>query len=81
MMSRDAEVATRWSSAVWPGAPSDPTPTDPQWSGGTVYCDERSMSVDRLVGGVGRRLGRRHPDQLIVGETVDFWRVEPRSSG
>ncbi|CAB4771462.1 unannotated protein [freshwater metagenome] len=31
--------------------------------------------------GVGLRLGRRHPDQLIVGETVDFWRVEPRSSG
>jgi len=46
MMSRHAEVATRWSSAVWPGALSDPMPTDPQWSGGTVYCDERSMGVD-----------------------------------
>ena len=31
--------------------------------------------LDRLVGGVGRRRGRRHPTQLRVGDAVDFWRV------
>jgi len=32
--------------------------------------------VDRLVGGVGLRRGRRHPDELYVGDALDFWRVE-----
>jgi uncharacterized protein YbjT (DUF2867 family) len=32
--------------------------------------------VDRLVGGVGMRLGRRDPSQLRVGDALDFWRVE-----
>ncbi len=31
--------------------------------------------VDRLVGGPGTRRGRRHPERLSWGETVDFWRV------
>ena len=106
---RDADVATRWSGAQWPGAPSDPMPTDPEWSGGTAYRDERSAPVDvttdalwraiegiggdrgwysfplgwaargvvdRLAGGVGLRRGRRHPDTLVVGDAIDFWRVE-----
>jgi len=106
---RHAEVATRWSGATWPGAPSDPMPTDPEWSGGSAYRDERSTPVgtsvgalwravegiggdrgwysfpsawairgllDRLVGGVGLRRGRRDPDRLVVGDAVDFWRVE-----
>lgn len=33
-------------------------------------------ALDRLVGGVGLRRGRRHPDRLRVGEALDFWRVE-----
>ncbi len=106
---RDQDVATRWSSADWPGAPSDPMPTDPDWSGGSAYRDERRQTVDapveatwriiegiggehgwyswrsawalrgladRLVGGVGLRRGRRHPDDLRTGDVVDFWRVE-----
>ncbi len=32
--------------------------------------------VDLLVGGVGLRRGRRDPEQLRVGEPLDFWRVE-----
>jgi uncharacterized protein YbjT (DUF2867 family) len=32
--------------------------------------------LDRLVGGVGMRRGRRHPDELYPGEALDFWRVE-----
>lgn len=31
---------------------------------------------DRLTGGIGLRRGRRHPDQLIVGDKVDCTRVE-----
>lgn len=32
--------------------------------------------LDRLVGGVGLRRGRRDPDALRVGDALDFWRVE-----
>ena len=32
--------------------------------------------LDKLVGGVGLRRGRRHPTDSRVGEPVDFWRVE-----
>ena len=31
--------------------------------------------VDRLVGGVGLRRGRRHPEEVRLHDTVDFWRV------
>ena len=31
---------------------------------------------DRVIGGVGLRRGRRDPHHLMVGEPVDFWRVE-----
>jgi hypothetical protein len=84
-------------------------PTDPEWSGGSVYRDERSVRlrasreaawgaieriggevgwysfplawevrgiIDRLVGGVGLRRGRRDPQRLAVGDALDFWRVE-----
>ncbi|WP_170180437.1 SDR family oxidoreductase [Actinomadura pelletieri] len=106
---QQADVTTRWSSAGVPGAPSDPLPTDPDWSGGTLYTDDRTCRadapperlwevvegiggkhgwysfpiawrargvLDRLVGGVGLRRGRRDPRRLRIGETVDFWRVE-----
>jgi len=32
--------------------------------------------MDKLIGGIGVRRGRRHPVELAVGEAVDFWRVE-----
>lgn len=35
-------------------------------------------ALDRAVGGVGLRRGRRDPDRLAVGDVVDFWRVEER---
>ena len=108
---RDAQVSTRWSSASIPGVPSEPMPSDPEWSGGSLYQDVRTAEVDtsnhevwkvveaiggehgyfsldwaweirglmdRAVGGVGLRRGRRDPNTLHVGETLDFWRVEER---
>jgi len=32
--------------------------------------------VDYLFGGVGLRRGRRDPDHIRVGDSLDFWRVE-----
>ena len=32
--------------------------------------------MDRVVGGVGLRRGRRDPNKLREGEALDFWRVE-----
>ena len=37
--------------------------------------------VDRLIGGVGFRRGRRHPIDLRAGDAVDFWRVEAVEPG
>ena len=37
--------------------------------------------LDRFVGGVGLRRGRRDPDYLRVGESLDFWRVEALEQG
>jgi uncharacterized protein YbjT (DUF2867 family) len=107
--TRRAQVPTRWSDASWPGAPSDPLPTDPEWSGGSLYEDVREYRcaadpqtlwnvieaiggehgwysfplawsvrgwIDRMVGGVGLRRGRRDPHHLHAGEALDWWRVE-----
>ena len=100
-------VITRWSDAA--SQPAAPIPTDPAWSGGTVFMDRQVMPtdtdashlfwafsriggrvgyygvdwawrirgiLDRMVGGVGLRRGRRHPTEVRVGEAVDFWRVD-----
>ena len=37
--------------------------------------------MDRMVGGVGLRRGRRDPEHLHVGDSVDFWRVEEIEHG
>ena len=108
------EVTTRWSNASTAGAPSDPLPSDPDWTGGSIYLDRRELAcdagpgllwevvegiggdrgwysfplawsvrgwMDRLVGGVGLRRGRRNPNRLFVGEALDFWRVEELERG
>ncbi|MCX8062969.1 MAG: SDR family oxidoreductase, partial [Anaerolineales bacterium] len=33
-------------------------------------------AIDRLIGGVGLRRGRRDPEMVRVGDAIDFWRVE-----
>ncbi len=37
--------------------------------------------LDRLVGGVGMRRGRRDPNTLQAGDAIDFWRVESVKAG
>lgn len=71
------DVETRWSDASWSGAPSDPLPTDPQWSGGSVYTDRRerrtSASPEELwqvVEGIG---GERGWYSFPLAWTVRGW--------
>ena len=37
--------------------------------------------IDRALGGSGLRRGRRHPDNLRIGDALDFWRVEALEEG
>lgn len=37
--------------------------------------------LDRLIGGVGLRRGRRDPERLRVGDALDLWRVEELRQG
>jgi uncharacterized protein YbjT (DUF2867 family) len=44
------------------------------WYFGNLLWRLRGI-LDRAVGGVGLRRGRRHPSELGVGDALDFWRV------
>ncbi len=48
-------------------------------SQGWYYADRlwtMRGAIDRALGGVGLRRGRRHPEEVSVGDAIDFWRVE-----
>ena len=45
------------------------------WYGTDVLWRMRG-AFDQLFGGRGVRRGRRDPENLVVGDAVDFWRVE-----
>ncbi len=64
-----------------PACPSDVFPVICQIGGkhGWVHANflwEIRGAIDRLLGGVGLNRGRRDDNQLRVGDSVDFWRVE-----
>ncbi len=44
------------------------------WYGNDSLWQLRGF-LDLLVGGVGMRRGRRHPDRVAVGDAIDCWRV------
>ncbi len=44
------------------------------WYYATLLWRMRGL-LDRLVGGVGMRRGRRHPGEVRAGDPLDFWRV------
>ena len=50
---------------------------DNGWYSSDLLWQVRGL-IDRMVGGVGLRRGRRDPNVLAVGDVVDFWRVEER---
>jgi len=31
--------------------------------------------ADKIIGGVGLNRGRKHPNELVVGDAIDFWRI------
>jgi hypothetical protein len=47
---------------------------DEGWLYGDWLWKIRGLA-DKLIGGPGLRRGRRHPDELRVGDALDFWRV------
>jgi uncharacterized protein YbjT (DUF2867 family) len=53
---------------------------DNGWYGADFLWLARGL-VDRLFGGVGLRRGRRSPDTLRIGDSLDFWRVENLETG
>lgn len=69
----DVDVRTRWSDAQLPGqSPADPLPSDPDWSGGKVFIEDRtapttSTSAEDLfaeVSGIGGERGWFVADHL-----------------
>jgi uncharacterized protein YbjT (DUF2867 family) len=101
-------VPSHWTDAGFLPDPENAYLGDPNWSGGSVFVDKRSMSVvadraklwkqvvkiggatgwyygnwlwalrgimDIVFGGIGLRQGRRHADDLHVGDALDCWRV------
>lgn len=47
--------------------------------GGWYYADwawQIRGFIDLLIGGVGVRRGHSHPERIVVGDPIDFWRVE-----
>ncbi|GAC1420755.1 MAG: SDR family oxidoreductase [Candidatus Velthaea sp.] len=45
------------------------------WLYGDILWEVRGL-MDRLIGGIGLRRGRRSATDLRVGDALDFWRVE-----
>ena len=48
---------------------------DEGWPAGNFLWQLRGL-MDRMIGGTGMRRGRRRPHELLVGDPLDFWRVE-----
>jgi len=78
--SREGMIIDRRSHRV--AAPPERTFAEVERLGGEAgwpYADilwRLRGLADRVVGGVGMRLGRRDANSVRVGDAVDFWRVE-----
>lgn len=70
--SREIEIAASPAEAF---APIRRIGGEQGWYYGNWLWQIRGF-MDLLIGGVGVRRGRRHPNEILVGDTLDFWRVE-----
>jgi hypothetical protein len=50
------------------------------WYGTDLGWRLRGLA-DAVIGGPGFRAGRRDPDSVVVGDQVDFWRVDAVEPG
>jgi len=64
----DASIKNLWAAIEEIGG-------DNGWYGSDFLWYLRGL-LDRMIGGVGLRRGRRDPIHLRVGDSLDFWRVE-----
>jgi hypothetical protein len=64
----DASIESLWKAIEEIGG-------DNGWYGSDFLWYLRGL-MDRMIGGVGLRRGRRDPIHLRVGDSLDFWRVE-----
>jgi len=64
----DASIASLWEAIEEIGGENG-------WYGSDFLWYLRGL-LDRMIGGVGLRRGRRDPIHLRVGDSLDFWRVE-----
>jgi hypothetical protein len=64
----DASLVSAWETIEEIGG-------DTGWYGADFLWFLRGL-MDRLIGGVGLRRGRRDPKHLRLGDSLDFWRVE-----
>ncbi len=44
------------------------------WYYGNILWKLRGL-LDKMVGGIGLRRGRTHPERIAAGDALDFWRV------
>jgi uncharacterized protein YbjT (DUF2867 family) len=63
----DASVEAAWRAIASVGGRSG-------WPAYETLWRVRAV-LDRFVGGVGFRRGRRHPTEVRVGDAIDWWRV------
>ena len=75
---RVAVVAQRSADDIWGDISS--IGGERGWYFGTWMWKLRG-GIDRLLGGVGMRRGRRHPTDLRVDDPLDFWRVAALEPG
>jgi uncharacterized protein YbjT (DUF2867 family) len=72
---RDVRTAQTWAAPEYVFAACTRVGGDRGWPSFDLLWEVRGL-LDRMVGGIGLRRGRRDPDTLRVGDALDFWRVE-----
>ena len=78
LRDRREQVTDASASALWQAIES--IGGDNGWYGADFLWYLRGL-LDRFVGGVGLRRGRRDPLTLHIGDSLDFWRVEELDRG